>query len=134
MGRDKQNELDLREKKKEGASPPLPLPMRRLRLRKRVEAASRRRRRRRRCTVWSGRLWKRFCNMCSRSSSCFAWAALQLQFSPTACGTLRKRVTKPLPQPAAPDCTTQDCPQGSGHENEKGGQHSDYRIVRLPWD
>ena len=33
-----------------------------------------------------------------------AWAAWQLQFSPTACGTLRKHVTKPLTQPAAPDC------------------------------
>ena len=34
-----------------------------------------------------------------------AWAAWQLQFSTTACGTLRKHVTKPSPQPAAPDCT-----------------------------
>ena len=42
--------------------------------------------------------------MFSRSSSCFAWAAWQLQFRPTACGTLRKRVTKPFPQPAALDC------------------------------
>ena len=55
-------------------------------------------------TVWGGRLCKRFCNMFSRSSSCFTWAAWQLQFSPTACGTLRKHVTKPFPQPAAPDC------------------------------
>ena len=33
-----------------------------------------------------------------------AWAAWQLQFSPDACGTLRKHVAKPFPQPAAPDC------------------------------
>ena len=35
-----------------------------------------------------------------------AWSAcqLRLQFSPAACGTLRKHVTKPFPQPAAPDC------------------------------
>ena len=33
-----------------------------------------------------------------------AWAAWQLQFSQAACGTLRKHVTKPFPQPAAPDC------------------------------
>ena len=33
-----------------------------------------------------------------------AWAAWQLQFSPAACGTLRKHVTKPFPQPTAPDC------------------------------
>ena len=33
-----------------------------------------------------------------------AWAAWQLQFSPTACGTLRKHVTKPFTQPAAQDC------------------------------
>ena len=29
------------------------------------------------------------------------WAAWQLQFSPAACGTLRKHVTKHFPQPAA---------------------------------
>ena len=34
-----------------------------------------------------------------------AWAAWQLQLSPTACGTLRKHVTKSLTQPAAPDCS-----------------------------
>ena len=34
-----------------------------------------------------------------------AWAAWQLQFSPTACGTLIKHVAQPFPQPAAPDCT-----------------------------
>ena len=37
-----------------------------------------------------------------------AWAAWQLQFSPVACGTLRKHVTKPFPQPAAPPCTYDD--------------------------
>ena len=51
------------------------------------------------CTVWGGRLSKRFCNMFSGSSPCLlAWAAWQLQFSPTACGTPRKDVTKPFPQ------------------------------------
>ena len=35
-----------------------------------------------------------------------ALSAWPLQFSPTACGTLRKHVTKPFQQPAAPDCTT----------------------------
>ena len=34
-----------------------------------------------------------------------AWAAWQLQFSPPACGTLRKHVTKPFPQFAAPLCS-----------------------------
>ena len=34
-----------------------------------------------------------------------AWAAWQLQFSPAACGTLRKHVTKHFPQPAAPPGT-----------------------------
>ena len=37
--------------------------------------------------------------------SLLAWAAWQLQFSPAACGTLRKHVTKLFPQPAAPDCS-----------------------------
>ena len=55
---------------------------------------------RRRDTVWGGRLRKRFCNI----FLLLAWAAWQLQFSPAACGTLRKHVTKPFPQPAAPDC------------------------------
>ena len=55
-------------------------------------------------TVWGGRLRKRFRNMFSGSSPFLARVAWQLQFSPTACGTLRKRVTKPFPQPAAPDC------------------------------
>ena len=52
-------------------------------------------------TIWGGRLSKMFCNMFSGSSP---WAAWQLQFSPAACGTLRKHVTKPFPRPAAPDC------------------------------
>ena len=37
-----------------------------------------------------------------------ARAARELLFSPTACGTLRKHVTKPFPHPAAPDCTILD--------------------------
>ena len=45
---------------------------------------------RKNATVWGGRLSKRFCLHFSESSSCSAWAAWQLQFSPTACGTLRK--------------------------------------------
>ena len=37
---------------------------------------------------------------------CFlkAWAARQLQYSPTACGTPRKHSTKPFSQPYDPDC------------------------------
>ena len=52
------------------------------------------------CPVWVGRSCKRFCKFLL-----LAWAAWQLQFSPSACGTLRKHVTKPCPQPAAPDCS-----------------------------
>ena len=37
-------------------------------------------------------------------SSLLAWAAWQLQFTPSACGTLRRHVTKHFPQPPAPDC------------------------------
>ena len=33
-----------------------------------------------------------------------AWAAQQLQYSPTSCGTLWKHFTKPFSQPDAPDC------------------------------
>ena len=33
-----------------------------------------------------------------------AWAAWQLQYSPTACGTLRKHFTKPFLRVAAPEC------------------------------
>ena len=60
---------------------------------------------RKNATVWGGRLSKRFCLHFSESSSCSAWAAWQLQFSPTAYGTLRKHLTKPFTQPAAPHCT-----------------------------
>ena len=57
---------------------------------------------------WGGSLSKRFCLHFSESSPCSAWAAWQLQFIPTACGTLRKHLTKPSTQPAAPDCTQRD--------------------------
>ena len=56
-------------------------------------------------TGWGGHLFRRFCNMFSKSSPLLAWAAWQLQLSPAACGTLRTHVTKPFLQPAAPDCT-----------------------------
>ena len=52
-------------------------------------------------TVWGGRLRKSFCSMFSGSSTCLAW---QLQFSPTACGTVRKNVTKPFPRPTDTLC------------------------------
>ena len=52
----------------------------------------------------AGFVCKRFRNMLFLKFPLLAWAAWQLQFSPTACGTLRKYVKKPLPQPAAPDC------------------------------
>ena len=54
-------------------------------------------------TVWGSRWRKRFCNW---EFPLLVWAAWQLQFSPAACGTLRKHVTKPFSQPAAPDCTS----------------------------
>ena len=43
--------------------------------------------------------------MFSESSPLLAWAAWQLQDSPTACGTLRYLFTKPLEQVAAPPGT-----------------------------
>ena len=47
-----------------------------------------------------------------------AWAAWQLQFSPAACGTSRKHVTKPFPQPAAPDCRTLRLRERCGNNND----------------
>ena len=53
-------------------------------------------------TVWGGRLRKGLCNMFSESSPLLAWAVCQLQFSPMACGILRKHFTKPFTQTCRP--------------------------------
>ena len=54
-----------------------------------------------------------------------AWAAWQLQFSPAACGTLGKHVTKRFPQPAAPDCSTVTHLEGARREYDPAGGEPD---------
>ena len=62
-------------------------------------------------TGWGGHLFRRFCNMCSISSPHLLG---QLQYSPTACGTLRKKFTKPSEQVAAPPSTACEWKRMSG--------------------
>ena len=59
------------------------------------------------CTGWGGHLSRRFCNMFSNSSPCLPWAAWQLQYSPPAWDTLRKKSLQNLqnkwpPHPVRP--------------------------------
>ena len=66
--------------------------------------------------AWSARL-DQFCQILSEASGCekglknvfwkfplLTWAAQQLQYIPTASGTLIKHFTKPFSQPDTPDC------------------------------
>ena len=49
-----------------------------------------------------------------------ARAAWQLQFSPTACRTLKIHVTQPFPQPAASDCSGAHTNNGTPHHRNNG--------------
>ena len=59
------------------------------------------------CTRWGGHLFRRFCKMFSESSQDDGLYTAAAMLPKQAWGTLRKHVTKPFPQPAAPDCTVE---------------------------